>query len=99
MDTRNRIKECLKEIYTASETKHFSYCAYPIEKCSCRNIDDIDNDTSLLNLGYIDSMGLMELIVALDKEFRIEIQPQHIILHNFDSIDKIYKTLLNYKLS
>lgn len=31
---------------------HYSYCSYPFEPCSCKNLDSITYDTSLIG-GWI----------------------------------------------
>ena len=49
----------------------------------------IPEDKSLLQLGYIDSFGLIELIEFIEKKFHIKIKGNEITLKAFGSINKI----------
>ena len=49
----------------------------------------IPEDKSLLQLGYIDSFGLIELIEFIEKKFHIKIKGNEITLDAFGSINKI----------
>jgi acyl carrier protein len=51
--------------------------------------DDLDNDSSFLELGVLDSTGIMELVAFLEKEFDIEVSDSEIIPENLDSINCI----------
>jgi acyl carrier protein len=47
------------------------------------------DDSSFINEGLIDSMGVMELVEFVQHTFGIEIDPLDITMENFDSINKI----------
>ena len=49
----------------------------------------LDNDTSFLDNGIIDSTGILELVLFLDKEFNIEIADEELLPENLDSINRI----------
>tara|TARA_B100000902_G_C26901574_1_gene712361 strand:- start:108 stop:374 length:267 start_codon:yes stop_codon:yes gene_type:complete len=49
----------------------------------------IPEDKSLLQLGYIDSFGLIELIEFIEKNFHIKLKGNEITLDAFGSINKI----------
>jgi acyl carrier protein len=42
---------------------------------------------SLLNTGLIDSLGVMELVMYVRTEFRVEVTPLEVTPENFDSIN------------
>jgi len=57
---------------------------------------DISNDESLLDSGFIDSMGIFELISFLEKEFNVDISDGEVIPENFETINNIM-ALINKK--
>jgi acyl carrier protein len=48
-----------------------------------------DNDTSFINEGLIDSMGVMELVTFVQSEFDITVEQQEVTPDNFDSVNKL----------
>ena len=51
----------------------------------------LQNDTSFLDNGIIDSTGILELVEFLDEEFSIDIDDDELIPENLDSIDNVVK--------
>lgn len=51
--------------------------------------DGLDNDTSFLETGVIDSTGILELVSFLDETFNIEIDDEELLPENLDSINNI----------
>jgi len=49
------------------------------------------NDDSLLESGILDSAGIFELVVFLEKEFAVTISDEDIIVDNFDNVTCITK--------
>lgn len=49
----------------------------------------IDESTSLLDTGVIDSTGVMDLVAFLETQFAIEVADEDLIPDNLDSIEKI----------
>jgi len=47
-----------------------------------------DND-SLLEAGIVDSIGVMELVSFVDKNYKITVPPEDISPDNFDSISRL----------
>jgi len=97
MDNKDAILKLLKKTYKKLDHNHFSYCSFPSEDCSCRDIKDINEHTSILNEGYIDSMTLVSFISRIESEFNIKISDKDVIPVNFDSVEKIDKLLKKYQ--
>jgi acyl carrier protein len=57
----------------------------------------VNDDTSFLEKGVIDSTGVMELVAFLETAFGIKIEDEEIIPDNFDSINKM-KNFVQQKL-
>ena len=53
--------------------------------------DDLgyDNDSSFLNEGLIDSMGVMELVAFVQSAFGIAVESPEVTPDNFDSVNKL----------
>ena len=48
----------------------------------------IDSET-LITDGLLDSLDIMNLIMKLESEFDVEIDPEDVLSDNFESVDKI----------
>lgn len=46
-------------------------------------------DTSLISDGILDSLDIMNLIMELEGEFDIEIDPEDVLSENFESVEAI----------
>ena len=53
------------------------------------NADGLDNDTSFLEEGIIDSTGVLELVTFLEETFSIQVDDEELIPENLDSIDNV----------
>ena len=53
----------------------------------------LQNDTSFLSSGIIDSTGMLEMIMFLENTYDIKIDPAEMIPDNLDSIDRIVQFL------
>ena len=51
--------------------------------------DGLNDDTSFLEDGIIDSTGILELVEFLENDFSIAIQDEELIPEHFDSINNI----------
>ena len=51
-------------------------------------------DKSLMELGYLDSFGIIELITFLEKKYKISIEDEEITKEIFGSINKMSKLVL-----
>lgn len=56
-----------------------------------RNPEELTNTGSLLDLGIIDSTGVLELVGFLEETFNFEIDDEDLIPDNLDSIESLVK--------
>jgi acyl carrier protein len=47
------------------------------------------DDDSFLEQGIIDSIGFMELVAFVQKEYGFEVGPEDLVRENFDSVNKL----------
>jgi len=52
-------------------------------------------ETDLLETGVLDSLGFVELVLHLEKEFGVKITLEHVEIDNFRSVERIAAFLLN----
>ena len=55
--------------------------------------ENLEDQTSFLDAGIVDSTGILELVDFLDNEFRIKISDDEILPENLDSINNIINFL------
>lgn len=71
---------------SAMEASHrirkFITSHYPL----ARKQSIFDNDSPLLDSGIIDSMGILDLVSFIEKEFKITISEEDLLPENFESI-------------
>lgn len=89
---KEQIIEYIKTQF-GSKTSHFSYCSFPETECSCRNLEDIDENTNLITGGYIDSFSIVNIVVWIERTFDIKIPEKLVTTDNFDTINKIVETI------
>jgi acyl carrier protein len=51
--------------------------------------DEFSNDSSFLDFGVLDSMGILELITFIESEFAIEVSDAEILPENLDSVNRV----------
>jgi len=51
--------------------------------------EDLENSTSFLDEGIVDSTGILELIEFIREEFSITVEDDELIPENLDSIDNV----------
>ena len=51
--------------------------------------ESMDTQASLTDQGVIDSLGFVEIVLFLEKEFSIAVAPSQITPDNFDSVTRI----------
>ena len=53
----------------------------------------IENGTSFLEIGLMDSTGVLEMVDFLEEQFGITVEDEELVPDNLDSIDKICRYL------
>jgi acyl carrier protein len=61
------------------------------------NPADLDNDTSFLDQGILDSTGIMELIFFLEEQFGCSVEDEEMVPENLDSITSLVKFIAGKK--
>lgn len=56
----------------------------------------LNNTTELLESGILDSLGIAQLVAAIETEFNIELDGDDIIPENFDTINAINALINKY---
>ncbi len=51
--------------------------------------DDLQDDTSFLEEGIIDSTGILELVDFIEEEFSVQVDDEELIPENLDSINNV----------
>ena len=59
--------------------------------------EDFTEETSLVNSGIIDSMGIVELVTYIEENFDLVIEDDQITTENFESINNILKFISEKK--
>jgi acyl carrier protein len=49
----------------------------------------LQNDTSFLESGTVDSTGMLELIMFLESHYGLKIEPEEMVPENLDSINRV----------
>ena len=49
----------------------------------------LQNDTSFLDSGIVDSTGILEVIMFLEENYGINIQPEEMLPENLDSVNRV----------
>ena len=55
------------------------------------NLNELDDDSSLYSIG-IDSINLIEIVIALEDHFDIEFSENELSMENFETINSINNT-------
>jgi acyl carrier protein len=63
--------------------------AFVMENFLFGNDQDLNDDTSFLDEGIIDSTGILELVSFLEEEFGISLEDEEILPENLDSIKNV----------
>lgn len=78
-------------------SKHYSYCMFPEEDCTCNDLREITYDTSLISGGYIDSFSMVVVLVFVEKTFNVKIPDIEATPENFDTVNKITDLVKKFK--
>ena len=70
---------------TGSRIRSFIIKQFPL----ARKQPSLENESSLLESGIIDSLGVLDLVSFIEKEFKITITEEDLLADNFESIAKM----------
>lgn len=56
--------------------------------------DEITDDMSFLEIGVLDSTGIMELVAFIERDFQIKVLDEEIVSENLDSINSILNFII-----
>jgi acyl carrier protein len=51
--------------------------------------EDLKNDDSLLEMGIVDSTGVLEIVAFLDEKWQLAVEDEELVPENFDSIGRL----------
>ena len=83
------IEQFGNKISKEERKNHYSYCMFPEDKCTCKDLNEITYDTSLISGGYIDSFSMIIVLVFLQKTFNVKISDKEATPNNFDTVNKM----------
>lgn len=63
-----------------------------------KNTKDLPLNKSLLELGYLDSFGIIDLVSYIEKKYKINIENEELTKEKFGSINKMVK-LISQKIN
>ena len=58
--------------------------------------DGLNDSTSFLEEGVIDSTGILELVSFIEETFEVTIEDEELIPENLDSIDNVTRYISNF---
>lgn len=67
--------------------------------CTALTIDKIDADTDLIKEGYLDSLALVQLMVALEEGFGLTIPPAELDIEDYRSVEQMSKLISRLSLA
>lgn len=76
---------------------HYSYCMFPEEECTCKDLNKITYETSLINGGYIDSFSMVSVWHWLENTFEVKIPDKEAIPFNFDNVNRMTEMVNKFK--
>ena len=68
---------------------------YIVENFVFGDEEYIDEETLILEKGIIDSTGILELVVFMEKKFNFQIEDEELIPENFQSVKNIANFIVN----
>lgn len=91
------MKEIILQFIKNQFVGHLSSCKFPEEKCTCKNILDVNCNTELIRGGYIDSFSMVRVLVFLEKKFKVDIPDWDATPENFNTVNKMVNLVKKYK--
>ena len=67
--------------------------AFVVENFLFGKADGLEDDTSFLEEGIIDSTGILELVSFLEEDYSISVEDEELVPENLDSINNVVEYL------
>lgn len=67
-----------------------------IVKSTGKDVEIKSDDMNLINVGFLDSLSMMQLIDEIENFYHIEVDGEDIIPENFDTVNHIIETVSRY---
>lgn len=64
---------------------------YIIAEVATERLEQIDVKEDLLGSGIINSMGMMKILLFIEKKFNVQVPPEDMTLENFMSVERIQR--------
>jgi D-alanine--poly(phosphoribitol) ligase subunit 2 len=90
------IKEFGSKSPSEFRVKHYSYCMFPEDDCTCKDLNEIEYDTQLINGGYMDSFSMVSVLVFLEEMFNVKIPDIEASPSNFNTVNKMVELVTKY---
>lgn len=80
-----------KEIFMDSNVDRFEAIASVV--CETLTIEEVKSEQDLIDSGYLDSLALVQLMVALEERFNITISPEEMDIEDYRSVKSISRMI------
>jgi acyl carrier protein len=67
--------------------------AFILERVAPRGATGLDESTSLVESGWLDSFAIVELVAFLEREFRVVLRDEDVVPANFETLGAIRRLL------
>ena len=89
-----QLKHVVFFVKRCKKTRKFIFEEFPLA-----NKLKIENDDSILENGIVDSMGILEIVTFMEKEFQILVSDEELLPENFSSISNIVAFIESKEIS
>ena len=93
--TINRCKKILESIVEQNEVRETIVKYLQSGNPLFAKLDEIPYDDSLVELGYVDSFGVIDIVTFLEGTYNIQILDEEITKEKFGSINKMIALILS----
>lgn len=93
--TINRCKKILESVVEQNEVRETIVKYLQSGNPLFAKLDEIPYDDSLVELGYVDSFGVIDIVTFLEGTYNIQILDEEITKEKFGSINKMIALILS----
>jgi len=88
-ELKNIQQELLRKVTKAMEETQKQIRQFIIDNFLFGDGENLENDTSFMENGIIDSTGILELVAFLEQNFNITIEDDELVAENLDSLNNV----------